>query len=58
MVLTCFDELCRTKNLALMRGDVISHMTQQEGQVVMEQVFESYLDETTFNKVRQFNHQP
>lgn len=41
-----------------MRGDVISHMTRMEGQIIMEQVFDSYLDETTYNKVRQFNHQP
>lgn len=33
-------------------------MTRMEGQIIMEQVFDSYLDETTYNKVRQFNHQP
>ncbi len=36
LVLTCFDELVRSKGLALMRGDVISHMSREEGQVIME----------------------
>ena len=36
LVLTMFDELVRVKQLALLRGDVISHMTQEEGRVVME----------------------
>ena len=35
LVLTCFDELVRTKQRALLRGDIISHMTQDEGSVVM-----------------------
>ena len=36
LVLTCFDELVRLKGLALMRGDVISHLSREEGQVIME----------------------
>lgn len=41
-----------------MRGDVISHLSREEGQVIMEQLMDVYLDETQYEKVRQFNHQP
>ena len=58
MVLTIFDELCRQKDIALMRGDVISHLSRMEGQVVMEQLLDCYLDATLYEKVRQFNHEP
>ncbi len=44
MVLTCFDELVRVKGIALMRGDVISHMSREEGQVIMDQLIDCYLD--------------
>lgn len=46
LVLTCFDELVRQKGLALMRGDVISHLSREEGQVIMEQLMDVYLNET------------
>ena len=52
MVLTCFDELCRNKGVALMRGDVISHLSRDEGQVIMEQMMDIYLDATLYEKVR------
>jgi len=38
LVLTFFDELITSKNLALLRGDVISHMSRLEGATIMEQV--------------------
>ena len=53
-----FDELVRVKQLALLRGDVISHMTQEEGRVVMEQVLDSYLIDSQYEQVRAFNHTP
>lgn len=31
LVLTCFDELVRSKSCALLRGDVISYLTRTEG---------------------------
>jgi len=31
MVLTCFDELLESKGLALIRGDLISHLDEDEG---------------------------
>ncbi len=58
LVLTCFDELVRSKGLALLRGDVISHMTRLEGATVMEQVLNSYLVDSEYETVRQFNHAP
>lgn len=36
LVLTLFDELVRVKQLALLRGDVINGMTQDEGATIME----------------------
>ena len=58
LVLTLFDELIRVKHLALLRGDVISNMTQDEGGTVMEMLLDSYLVDSEFEKVRQFNHNP
>eukprot|EP00354_Favella_ehrenbergii_P002502 CAMPEP_0170460016 /NCGR_PEP_ID=MMETSP0123-20130129/6520_1 /TAXON_ID=182087 /ORGANISM="Favella ehrenbergii, Strain Fehren 1" /LENGTH=77 /DNA_ID=CAMNT_0010724811 /DNA_START=309 /DNA_END=542 /DNA_ORIENTATION=- len=56
--MTLFDELVRVKQLALLRGDVISHMTQDEGGAVMEMVLDSFLVDSEYEKVRQFNHEP
>lgn len=58
LVITCFDELVRAKQIALLRGDVISHMTQDEGATVMDQLLDSYLIDSEYEKVRQFNHSP
>ena len=58
LVLTLFDELIRVKHLALLRGDVISNMTQDEGGTVMEMLLDSYLVDSEYEKVRKFNHQP
>ena len=41
-----------------MRGDVISHLSRDEGQVIMEQLMDIYLDATLYEKVRQFNNEP
>ena len=57
-MLTCFDELVRGKGLALLRGDVISHMSRNEGAAIMEQVLKSYLLDTEYETVRKFNHEP
>lgn len=57
-VLTCFDELLAKKEIALLRGDVISHMTQSEGQVLMTQIIEHYLNESKYDTVRKFNTEP
>ena len=43
MVLTLFDELVRLKHQAFLRGDIISHLTRTEGQVIMDQVLDAYL---------------
>lgn len=58
MVITCFDELVRTKGIALIRGDVIGQLNKDEGQAVLEKVLNSYLIESQFEKVREFNHTP
>ena len=58
LVLTFFDELVRSKGLALLRGDVISHMSRIEGATVMEQVLSSYLIDSEYETVRKFNHEP
>ena len=52
LVLTLFDELVRVKKLALLRGDVIYHMSQDEGGAVMDMLLDSYLNEEEFEKVR------
>ena len=58
LVMTCFDELLRKKQRALLRGDIISHMTKEEGSVVMSQFLDSYLIDHEYEKVRKFNDEP
>ncbi len=41
-----------------MRGDVISHLSRSEGQVIMELLMDCYLDANLYEKVKQFNNQP
>ena len=48
LVLTIFDELCVRKNLALLRGDIISHLSKVEAQVVLNQILDFYLIEEKF----------
>ena len=43
LVLTCFDELARTKGIALIRGDVIGQLNKDEGQTMLEKLLNSYL---------------
>jgi ATP11 protein len=58
MVITCFDELVRTKGIALVRGDVIAGLNKDEGQAVLNTVLNAYLVESCFEHVRKFNHEP
>lgn len=58
MVLTCFDELLPTKGIALMRGDLISNLHEDEGLTLMTKVMDTYLKEPEHEVVRQFNHDP
>lgn len=58
MVVTCFDELVRTKGVALIRADVISQLNKEEGQAMLNTLLNSYLVETHFEKIRKFNHEP
>ena len=58
MVLTCFDELLPTKGIALMRGDLISNLHEDEGLALMTKVMDTYLKEPEHELVRQFNHDP
>jgi hypothetical protein len=43
MVLTCFDELVLSKGIALVRGDLISHLDEDEGKVIMTKILNGYL---------------
>ena len=56
MVMTLFDELVRVKHLALLRGDVIWNLTQDEGGAVMETLLDMYLVDSNYEHVRAFNH--
>lgn len=58
LVITCFDELVRTKGIALVRGDVIGQLNKEEAGTVLEQLFSSYLVESKFLRVKEFNHTP
>eukprot|EP00351_Strombidinopsis_sp_SopsisLIS2011_P002840 CAMPEP_0116882228 /NCGR_PEP_ID=MMETSP0463-20121206/14430_1 /TAXON_ID=181622 /ORGANISM="Strombidinopsis sp, Strain SopsisLIS2011" /LENGTH=67 /DNA_ID=CAMNT_0004535143 /DNA_START=254 /DNA_END=457 /DNA_ORIENTATION=+ len=43
IVITCFDELIRKRDLALIRGDVICNMDRDEGSIILQQLIDSYL---------------
>lgn len=56
--MTCYDELVRTKGLALIRGDIIGGLNKEEGQAVLNMLISNYLVDSQFEKVHQFNHNP
>jgi hypothetical protein len=58
LVITCFDELVRTKGLALVRADIISNLNKEDGSTVMEMMLNNYLIDSKFDKVKQFNNEP
>lgn len=58
LVITCYDELVRTKGVALIRGDIIGAITKAEGQAVLNLLMNHYLIDSQFEIVRQFNHEP
>ena len=58
IVITCFDELVRTKGIALIRGDVVGGINKDESQALLNTVLNSYLVDTYYENVRKFNHEP
>jgi ATP synthase F1 complex assembly factor 1 len=58
MVLTCFDELIDTKGIALLRGDLLSHLDEDEGYTIMTTLLNRYLRETGYENIRKFNNEP
>ncbi len=52
IVITCFDELVRTKGIALIRADLILEMSQEEGQATMDLLLSNYLVDSSFEKVK------
>ena len=58
MVITAFDELADSKDIVPLRGDLISHLDEDEGAAIMQKLINSYLIESEFEVIRQFNHSP
>jgi hypothetical protein len=58
MVLTCFDELIDSKGIALLRGDLLSHLDEDEGHTIMTTLLNGYLRDTGYENIRKFNHEP
>tara|TARA_B110000285_G_C14883691_1_gene495145 strand:- start:150 stop:623 length:474 start_codon:yes stop_codon:yes gene_type:complete len=58
MVLTAFTELIDTKGICLIRGDLISHLSEDEGQTIMEKLLNSYLRDSEYETIRKFNQEP
>ena len=57
MVLTAFTELIDTKGICLMRGDLISNLSEDEGQTIMEKLLNTYLRDSEYETIKQFNHE-
>ena len=58
MAITCFDELLATKGIVLVRGDLISHLHEDEGKVLLDSLLQRYLIEDKHETVKKFNSQP
>ena len=58
MVLTAFTELIPTKGICLIRGDLISNLSEDEGQTIMERLLNSYLRDSEYETIRKFNQEP
>lgn len=58
MVLTAFTELISTKGICLIRGDLISNLSEDEGQTIMERLLNSYLKDSEYETIRKFNQEP
>ena len=58
MVLTCFDELLASKGIVLMRGDLISHLDEDEGKTIMTNVLDGYLIDSKYETIDKFNNNP
>ena len=56
--MTCFDELVRTKGVALIRGDIVGGMGKDEAQAMLNTLLNHYLVDHFFDRVRKFNHEP
>lgn len=41
-----------------MRGDIISHLSKVEGQVILNQIMDAYMIDENLEMVKQFNHEP
>ena len=48
----------RQKGIALIRGDVIGGINKEEGQSILNILLNNYLVDSSFEKVRVFNHEP
>jgi len=57
-IVTCFDELVRTKGIALIRGDIVGGMGKDEAQAMLNTLLNHYLVENFYERVRKFNHDP
>lgn len=58
MVVTCFEELQATKDIVLLRGDLISNLDEDEGKTLLTRLIESYMYESQYDTVHKFNNEP
>ena len=58
MVFTCFDELVKSKGIALMRGDLISNLDEDEGRALMTTLMNGYMLDSEYETIHQFNNEP
>ena len=41
-----------------MRGDLISHLSEDEGKTIMQKLLNSYLRDSEYETIKKFNHDP
>ena len=58
MVVTAFEELAPTRDIVLLRGDLIRQLDEDEGRTLLTRLLERYLIDSEFEAVRIFNHEP
>ena len=53
-----YDDFCKEKNMALVRGDFTPNLTKAEGDTTSRMILHGYHDDEAFKHIHNFNKQP
>ncbi|TYZ63595.1 hypothetical protein PybrP1_010889 [[Pythium] brassicae (nom. inval.)] len=58
LTVSLFGDLAESKDVGLLRADIVNMLDKKESQVLLDQLLASYSDEKLFQWVHKFNHEP